>query len=53
MKSKVLLIPLSLLYKAVITIRHRLFDWGVLHSEHFDIPIVCICLLYTSDAADE
>ena len=28
MKSKVLLIPLSLLYKAVITIRHRLFDWG-------------------------
>ena len=42
MKSKVLLIPLSLLYKAVITIRHRLFDWGVLHSEHFDIPVVCI-----------
>ena len=32
----------SLLFKAVVTLRHRLFDWGVLKSEKFDIPIICI-----------
>lgn len=41
-ESKVLLAPLSLLYKAAIALRHRLFDWGVLRSERFDIPIICI-----------
>ena len=37
-----LLAPASLIFKAVVTLRHRLFDWGVLKSEKFDIPIVCI-----------
>ncbi len=40
--SKVLLAPLSLFYKAAIVLRHRLFDWGVLRSERFDIPVICI-----------
>jgi len=37
-----LLIPLSWIYKIVVLVRHRLFDWGVLRSERFDVPIICI-----------
>lgn len=39
---KFLLIPLSWIYKLAIIIRHRLFDWGVLRSRSFDIPIICV-----------
>ncbi|WP_295940565.1 tetraacyldisaccharide 4'-kinase [uncultured Alistipes sp.] len=39
---KCLLAPAAFLYKAGVTFRHRLFDWGVLKSEKFDIPIICI-----------
>lgn len=34
--------PLSWLYGGIIDIRHRLFDWGVLKSREFDIPIICV-----------
>lgn len=34
--------PLSWLYSLAVNFRHRLFDWGVLKSEQYDIPIVCI-----------
>lgn len=37
-----LLAPAAFLYKAGVVFRHRLFDWGILKSERFDIPIVCI-----------
>ncbi|MBR5465541.1 MAG: tetraacyldisaccharide 4'-kinase [Alistipes sp.] len=37
-----LYVPLSLLYSMAVNFRHRLFDWGVLKSEKFDIPIICI-----------
>ena len=39
---KILLAPAAVLYKAGVTFRHRLFDWGILKSEKFDIPIICI-----------
>lgn len=39
---KCLLAPAAFLYKAGVTFRHRLFDWGILKSERFDIPVVCI-----------
>ena len=39
---KCLLAPAALLYKMGVTFRHRLFDWGLLKSEKFDIPVVCI-----------
>lgn len=39
---KFLLAPAAALYKAAVTFRHRLFDWGILRSERFDIPIICI-----------
>jgi tetraacyldisaccharide 4'-kinase len=33
---------LSWIYTLVVVTRHRLYDWGVLKSFSFDIPIVCI-----------
>ena len=39
---ELLYVPLSWLYSLAVNFRHRLFDWGVLKSEEFDIPIVCI-----------
>ena len=39
---KSLLAPVAALYKAGVTLRHRLFDWGILKSVKFDIPIICI-----------
>lgn len=32
----------SLIYGAAIKLRHLLFDTNVLHSESFDIPIICV-----------
>lgn len=34
--------PLSLLWYAVAVLRGRLFDGGILHSESFDIPTICV-----------
>lgn len=39
---KWILAPAACLYKLGVTLRHRLFDWGVLKSEHFDVPVICI-----------
>lgn len=39
---KIFSAPAAVLYKAGVILRHRLFDWGVLKSEKFDIPIICI-----------
>ena len=33
---------ISWIYTLVVVIRHRLYDWGVLKSYSFDIPVVCI-----------
>ena len=32
----------SLFYGAAIKLRHLLFDINILHSEKFDIPIICV-----------
>lgn len=37
-----LLAPLSWIYKLVVLLRHKFFDWGWLKSEEYDIPIVCV-----------
>lgn len=39
---RILLAPAAALYKAGVTLRHRLFDWGILKSESFDVPVICI-----------
>lgn len=33
---------ISWIYTLVVTIRHRLYDWGVFKSFSFDIPIICV-----------
>lgn len=37
-----LLWPLSLLYGAGVTIRNLMFNWGLLKTHSFDVPIICI-----------
>ena len=34
--------PLAFLYKIAIEVRNRLFDWKVLPSEEFDIPVISV-----------
>lgn len=36
------LTPFSFLYGLGVKIRNKLFDWGILPSEQFPIPIICI-----------
>ena len=40
--NKAWLAPFSLIYGAGIMVRHKLFDWKILHSEEYDIPVVCV-----------
>ena len=35
-------VPLSWIYGLVVAIRNKLFDWKILQSEEFDIPVVCV-----------
>ena len=37
-----ILIPITLLYAGVIWLRNRLYDWGCLKSQSFDLPVVVI-----------
>lgn len=39
---KVLLKPLSAVYGTVVGVRNKLFDWKILRSHQFDIPVICI-----------
>ena len=36
------LYPASWLYGAAVIIRNKLFDWGLLRSKSFDIPVICV-----------
>ena len=36
------LYPLAWLYGAGVWLRNKLFDWGCLRSERFDIPVICV-----------
>lgn len=36
------LVPLSWIYGMVTYVRNRLFDWGILSSKYFDIPIISV-----------
>ena len=39
---KYVLWPISKLYEFGVTCRNRLFDWGILKQEEFNVPIVVI-----------
>jgi len=36
------LVPLSWLYGCVIGLRNKLFDWGILQSEQFALPVISV-----------
>ena len=36
------LLPLSWLYGLVVSIRNLMFDMGILKSQKFDIPVICV-----------
>ena len=36
------LYPVSWLYGAGVIMRNKLFDWGLLRSKSFDVPVICV-----------
>lgn len=36
------LLPFSWLYGLIVGLRNQLFNWGILHSQTFDIPIISV-----------
>ncbi len=39
---KLISIPLSWIYSFFVSFRNLLFDWGILKSQEYDIPVVCV-----------
>ncbi|MCX2573108.1 tetraacyldisaccharide 4'-kinase [Pedobacter sandarakinus] len=39
---RLLLLPFSLIYGMAITLRKKLYDWGIMRSVKFDLPIICV-----------
>lgn len=39
---KILLYPISLLYALIVQLRNKLFDWSILKSIKFDIPVIAV-----------
>ncbi len=37
-----LLLPVSALYGLVTSARNKLFDWHILKSQQFDLPVICV-----------
>ncbi|KAA6333227.1 Tetraacyldisaccharide 4'-kinase [termite gut metagenome] len=41
-KIKQWLYPASFLYGSVVYLRNKLFDWNILQSKSYDIPVICV-----------
>ena len=39
---RILLLPISVLYHIVLTIRHKLYDWHILKTTRFEQPVICV-----------
>ncbi|MCX6181159.1 MAG: tetraacyldisaccharide 4'-kinase [Bacteroidetes bacterium] len=39
---RILLLPLSFLYGYIVGLRNKLFDWKILRSESFDVPVISV-----------
>jgi tetraacyldisaccharide 4'-kinase len=39
---RILLLPLSFLYGCIVGLRNKLFDWKILSSERFNIPVISV-----------
>lgn len=40
--SKMILLPLSKMYGAVIWTRNKMFDWGIIKQREFDVPVIVV-----------
>lgn len=39
---RLLLLPFSLIYGMAIVLRKKLYDWGLMRSVKFDLPVICV-----------
>ncbi|WP_293744710.1 tetraacyldisaccharide 4'-kinase [uncultured Pedobacter sp.] len=39
---RLLLLPFSLVYAMAITLRKKLYDWGIMRSVSFNLPLICV-----------
>ena len=39
---RILLLPISLLYHIVLSIRHKLYDWHIISAREFKNPVICV-----------
>lgn len=39
---RILLLPISFFYHIALAIRHQLYDWKLLRSHRFEMPLICI-----------
>jgi tetraacyldisaccharide 4'-kinase len=39
---KILLYPIALLYGFIMLIRNKLFDWNIIKSQQFDVPVIAV-----------
>ena len=37
---KILLLPIAFLYHIILIIRHKLYDWHIIKSKRFDVPVI-------------
>ena len=39
---KILLLPIAFIHHIILIIRHKLYDWHLLKSKRFDMPVICV-----------
>ena len=39
---QIILIPIAFLYHIILKIRHKLYDWHILKSKRFEMPVICV-----------
>lgn len=39
---RLLLLPFSFIYGMAITLRKKLYDWGIMRSVKFELPVICV-----------
>ena len=37
---KILLLPIAWIYHIILSIRHKLYDWHLLKSKRFEMPVI-------------
>lgn len=39
---RIILLPISLIYHIILSIRHKLYDWHILKETRFEKPVICV-----------